>query len=136
MKKNGFISTSLIYTFFLIFLTLMLLLLNSYAKNRTLLNEYKDKIKESFTVNNTTNNNNNEFIINVYVLENSERQLITYNEDMTFDENYTFQEFSCQNSSNITFNEITRKLEIEKDTNDKCDVIFIMNNSESENTYE
>lgn len=47
MKKNGFISTSLIYTFFILFLLLMLFLLNSYSRNRFLLEQYKSEIKES-----------------------------------------------------------------------------------------
>jgi len=48
MKKNGFISTTLIYTFFVIFLLLMLLLLNSYTRIRYLLDEYKYEIKNEF----------------------------------------------------------------------------------------
>ena len=48
MKKKGFISTSLIYTFFVLFLLLMLFLLNTYTRNRFLLEKYKDEIKEYF----------------------------------------------------------------------------------------
>lgn len=48
MKKNGFISTTLIYTFFIIFLLLMVFLLNSYSNIRFLLSEYKYDIKNSF----------------------------------------------------------------------------------------
>lgn len=48
MKKNGFISTSLIYTFFILFLLLMLFLLNSYSSNRFLLDRYKYDIKNTF----------------------------------------------------------------------------------------
>lgn len=48
MKKNGFVSTSLIYTFFIVFLLLMVYLLNSYSRIRFLLEEYKYDIKESF----------------------------------------------------------------------------------------
>ena len=48
MKKNGFVSTALIYTFFIIFLTLIVFLINSYADKRILLNSYKEDIKKSF----------------------------------------------------------------------------------------
>ncbi len=49
MKKNGFISTTLIYTFFIIFLLLMLFLLNSYSRVRYLLGEIKYDIKNNFS---------------------------------------------------------------------------------------
>lgn len=48
MNKKGFVSTSLIYTFFIVFLLLMLFLLNSYSRVRFLLEDYKRDIKESF----------------------------------------------------------------------------------------
>lgn len=48
MNKKGFISTSLIYTFFIVFLSLMLFLLNSYSRIRFLLEEYRYDIKNSF----------------------------------------------------------------------------------------
>lgn len=48
MKKNGFVSTSLIYTFFILFLLLMLFLLNSYSSTRFLMEQYKNDIKNSF----------------------------------------------------------------------------------------
>ena len=49
MKKNGFVSTSLIYTFFILFLLLMIFLLNSYSSKRFLLDKYKYDIKNSFS---------------------------------------------------------------------------------------
>jgi len=48
MKKNGFVSTSLIYTFFILFLLLMIFLLNSYSSTRFLLDRFKYDIKNSF----------------------------------------------------------------------------------------
>lgn len=48
MKKNGFISTTLIYTFFIIFLLLMILVLNSYSSKRFLLEKYIFDIRSSF----------------------------------------------------------------------------------------
>lgn len=47
-KKNGFISSSLIYSFFFMFLLLMIYLLNSYSTNRSLLETYKYDIKNNF----------------------------------------------------------------------------------------
>ena len=46
MKKNGFVSTALIYTFFILFLLLMLFLLNSYSSIRFLMEQYKYDIKK------------------------------------------------------------------------------------------
>ena len=49
MKNNkGFISTTLIYTFFIIFLLLMVFTLGTYSKVRYLLEEYRYDIKNSF----------------------------------------------------------------------------------------
>jgi len=48
MKKNGFVSTSLIYTFFVLFLFLMVFLLNSYSSNRFLTEQFKNDIKNTF----------------------------------------------------------------------------------------
>lgn len=48
MKKNGFVSTSIIYTFFFVFLLLMLFLLNSYSSVRFLLENYKYDIRNDF----------------------------------------------------------------------------------------
>ena len=47
MNKKGFVSTSLIYTFFILFLLLMLFLLNSYSRMRFVQSQYKDEIKAS-----------------------------------------------------------------------------------------
>ena len=47
MKKNGFVSTTLIYTFFILFLALMIFLLGSYSHNRHLLSSYRSDIKIS-----------------------------------------------------------------------------------------
>ena len=39
MKKNGFIATSVMFSFFLVFITLSVLILLSYAHYRTLINQ-------------------------------------------------------------------------------------------------
>lgn len=45
-KKNGFIATSLIYSFFLIFITLFLTIIADYLQNKVLLNTIESDIKE------------------------------------------------------------------------------------------
>ena len=50
MKKNGFISISIIYSFFLMFLIFLALIMSSYINTRTRLNIYKNDIKKSYSV--------------------------------------------------------------------------------------
>ena len=45
-KKNGFIATSLIYSFFLVFITLFLTIIADYLQNKVLLNTIENDIKE------------------------------------------------------------------------------------------
>ena len=44
MKKNGFIATSLIYSFFLVFIAIIATLLNSYIASKTILDRYNEEI--------------------------------------------------------------------------------------------
>lgn len=60
MKKNGFISTALIYTFFILFLVLMVFIISSYSNNRYLLGEYKIRLEENLSELNSAD-------INLYV---------------------------------------------------------------------
>ena len=46
-KKNGFIATSLIYSFFLVFITLFLTIIADYLQNKVLLNTIENDIKEA-----------------------------------------------------------------------------------------
>lgn len=46
MKKNGFIATSLIYSFFLIFITLFLTIVADYLQNKVSLNVIEKSIKD------------------------------------------------------------------------------------------
>ena len=97
MKKNGFISTSLIYTFFIIFLTLLVFVISSYSKTRFLLNEYKDKIKEEFSDINTLD-------VNLYFKvwnEETKEYEIEYNmpkEGYVFDNNLSY----CEKGSTLS----------------------------------
>lgn len=46
MKKNGFISVSVVYAFFLVFLSLMLFIVTNMAVNRNMLRKMKEEIKD------------------------------------------------------------------------------------------
>lgn len=50
MKKNGFISVTVIYTFFLVFLSLMLYIVTNLVVNRNLLNNMKTTIKNELMI--------------------------------------------------------------------------------------
>ena len=50
MKNNkGFISISVVYSFFMVFLILLLFIVNNLVNNRLLLNTIKDEIKENIS---------------------------------------------------------------------------------------
>jgi len=49
VKKNGFISIPIIYSFFVVFLLLLLLMMSSYVNNRFNFNIYKADIKKQFS---------------------------------------------------------------------------------------
>ena len=54
MRKNGFIATSLLYAFFLVFVSLFLVLLLSYLHNRVLIGKINDNARENLSgINNT-----------------------------------------------------------------------------------
>ena len=54
MKKNGFIATSILYTFFLVFLSLFVALIANYLHNRILLAKIDEKSREIlYGINNT-----------------------------------------------------------------------------------
>lgn len=46
MKKNGFISISVVYSFFVVFMLLLLIIINSYVNNRASFDIYKDYVKQ------------------------------------------------------------------------------------------
>lgn len=47
MKKNGFIATSLIYSFFLVFIAIIAALLSSYIANKTILDRFNGEVQNS-----------------------------------------------------------------------------------------
>lgn len=92
-------STSLIYTFFFVFLLLMLFLLNSYSRIRFLLEDYKYDIKESFA-------NLSVADINVYfmVWDNTTGEYELKKDLPSFGYNYESEISYCKNGSVITYN--------------------------------
>lgn len=98
MKKNGFISTSLIYTFFILFLLLMIFLLNSYTSNRFLLERYKYDIKNTFAEESGAD-------INIYfmVYNDSTQEYELENDMPTFGYNFETEYSYCKNGSSISY---------------------------------
>ena len=50
MKKNGFVSTTMIYSFFLVFLIVLISIVSNYTTNRLTMNSNKDEIKEGLDI--------------------------------------------------------------------------------------
>lgn len=103
MNRKGFVSTSLIYTFFIIFLLLMIFLLNSYSRIRFLLEDYKIDIKESFAELNSADIN-----LYFYAWDSKTLEYELVNSMPTF--GYEFIEYDedkpssyCKNGSTISY---------------------------------
>lgn len=62
LNKNGFISTAVIYTFFFVFLMMLLYIINDFVDNRLYLSNIKTDIK-----NNLTDTNFSYYLINRYL---------------------------------------------------------------------
>ena len=50
MKQNGFIATSLLYSFFLAFVTIFIAMITIYLQNRVYLNKLEDSSKNSIYI--------------------------------------------------------------------------------------
>lgn len=114
MKKNGFISMSLIYTFFLLFLTFITFLIISFRRENNLLDEYNKRIKESFLESDISDKR-----ISVYIIKNGVKEK---SESIPFD-NYALVSESC-NDGTIKYNNVTRKFKIKASNDTLCDVVF------------
>jgi len=117
MKKNGFVSTSLIYTFFIILLLLILFLLNSYSRIRFLLEDYKYDIKDSFA-------NASVADINIYFMlwdRNTGEYELT---DSMPSFGYTYEsEFSyCKNGSQIS--NVNGNISVTASRRDSCYIYY------------
>ena len=118
MKKNGFVSTTLIYTFFILFLALMIFLLGSYSHNRHILNSYKTDIKVSLLENSGQD-------INVYfMIYNDITEGYDLKKNVPNNADYTFMRdmSSCNNGATITYENGKYKISAAK--TDDCYLFF------------
>lgn len=123
MKKNGFISTSLIYTFFIVFLLLMVLLIADYSNNRYLLQEYKATLKEDFYLENLA-----DFNLYIYKYNASSKNYDLVNDVPSF--GYYFNETTsyCVKGTKISFTD--GKFNFPIDKKDVCYAYFDQNVSD------
>lgn len=129
MNNKGFIATSLIYSFFLIFVTLFLTIIADYLQNKVLLNTIEKGIKED--INNSMGIQDFEVGDKLYFVENVNGFnglyyicSITYKVDATRkDELYLSSNENCSNAFSL---DITgKRLKIEKNSNYYDDTINI-----------
>lgn len=115
MNNKGFVSTALIYTFFILFLILMLLLLGKYSRTRFLLERYKNQIKEDmYELNNGD--------INVYFMVWDDN-----NNNWTIEKEiprigYSYEGGQCDNGSTIQYED--GFITVDAQTKDTCFVYF------------
>ena len=125
MKRNGFVSTALIYTFFIIFLTLMVYLLSSYSNKRILLNSYKEDIKKSFI-------NENIDVTLFYMVWNNETLTYEINNTMpTLGYIYNGDLSNCNNGSIINY--LDGNFTIDNTKEDMCFLYFDSEDKELNN---
>lgn len=129
MNNKGFIATSLIYSFFLIFVTLFLTIIADYLQNKVLLNTIEKGIKED--INNSMGIQDFEVGDKLYFVENVNGFnglyyicSITYKVDnTTIDKLNLSNNEDCSNAFGL---DITgKRLIIEKNNNDYDDTINI-----------
>ena len=129
MNNKGFIATSLIYSFFLIFITLFLTIIADYLQNKVLLNTIEKGIKVD--INSTIGIQDFEVGDKLYFVENINGFnglfyicSISYKIDTTGkDELYLSSSEDCSSTSGL---DITgKRLIIEKNINDYDDTINI-----------
>jgi len=72
-NNNGFISTSIIFAFFITFLMLLVIIITTYAQNRILMNQVKKDMKNNLVIKYNFNTDEISNIVKAY----------TYNEDST-----------------------------------------------------
>ncbi len=105
---------ALIYTFFLVFLTLMTFLITSVINEKHLLNEYKKRIKMSFLETSL-----NDSRINLYSVYDNGKELIEY----VPLKNYVVLNEICDDGT-IKFNDKTGNFKLEASDNATCEVDF------------
>ena len=107
MNKKGFISTTTVYSFFLVFLLMLLFIVNNLVSNRTLLNGIKEKIKEEIAISSFASH-----IINEVYTTDGENGLYYHDADLTNGANDNNYRYSGSNPNNyVKFNnELWRRI--------------------------
>ena len=100
MNKKGFISTTTVYSFFLVFLLMLLFIVNNLVSNRTLLNGIKEKIKDEIAISSFAS-----YIINEIYTTDGENGLYYHDADLTNGANDNNYRYSGSNPNNyVKFN--------------------------------
>ena len=100
MNKKGFISTTTVYSFFLVFLLMLLFIVNNLVSNRTLLNGIKEKIKDEIAISSFAS-----YIINEVYTTDGENGLYYHDADLTNGANDNSYRYSGANPNNyVKFN--------------------------------
>ena len=135
MNNKGFIATSLIYSFFLIFITLFLTIIADYLQNKVLLNTVEKSIKED--INNTMGIQDFEvgdilyFNTEIYSISGGPYCIceISYqdeNDVNTSDKLSISSSRDCNNLFFFDFTDTCKRLKIEKNTDNTNNVINIV----------
>ena len=114
MKNKGFVSTAVIYAFFILFLLLMMFLLNSYASKRLLRDRLKEEIKEN------DKNDSYDIVVNFYIYN-------TANEDYVLTSSIPpflveLDHSNCDNGSEVNYDK--GKVTVTAQGKDTCDLYF------------
>ena len=105
MNKKGFISVTVIYSFFMVFLMLLLLIVSNLVSNRTLLNSVKDKAKTDL----------NNAIFAKYLISNASKlNLVKHDETLE----YGAMDNSYRYSNYYNLSEKAREMKINSIDND------------------
>lgn len=104
MKKNGFISISVVYSFFFIFLLLLLFVLNNMINDRILISKIKNKVKEEISDTNFSRylikNSGESLVYHDYSLEYGARDL-SYRFTGANPNNYVCLKETCSNDDDL-----------------------------------
>lgn len=117
MKKNGFVSTTLIYTFFVLFLLLMIFLLNSYSRVQFLLDNIKSDIRGSFAMANSADIN-----LYIYTWNNTTKEYELSDKIPTFGYDLNPNVSYCKNGSTLTYS--NNNLSVTTARKDSCYAYF------------
>lgn len=115
MKNNGFISTALIYTFFILFLILMVFLLNNYSSTRFLVDRYRYDIEEEIY-----DLSNADINMYVYVWNDTDKEY-KYTSSIPTG-GYEGSKSYCKNKSNIDYS--SGEIIISAKQKDYCYIYF------------